>query len=82
MTLRKNAYRVGRQQERFGQRVVVTDNVDWTTAQVVAASLELWQVGYLFQQSKQEESLRARPVQRWTDGKFRRHFLACVAAMM
>lgn len=81
MGFRKDAYRVSRQQERFGKTVIVTDNVDWTTAQIVAASLDRWQVEERFRQSKHDELVGAQPVRHWTDGKIRCHFFTCVAAM-
>ena len=81
MGFRKDAYRVARQQERFGKTVIVTDNVDWTTAQIVAASLDRWQVEDRFRQSKHDELVGAQPVRHWTDGKIRCHFFTCVAAM-
>ena len=81
MGFRKDAYRVGRQQERFGKTVIVTDNVDWTTAQIAQASLDRWQVEDRFRQSKHDELVGARPVRHWTDGKIRCHFFTCVAAM-
>jgi len=81
MGFRKDAYRVGRQQERFGKTVIVTDNVDWTTAQIVQASLDRWQVEERFRQSKHDELVGAQPVRHWTDGKIRCHFFTCVAAM-
>jgi transposase len=81
MGFRKDAYRVGKQQERFGKTVIVTDNVDWTTAQIVQASLDRWQVEDRFRQSKHDELVGAQPVRHWTDGKIRCHFFTCVVAM-
>jgi transposase len=66
---------------RFGKTVIVTDNVGWTTAQIVQASLDRWQVDERFRQSKHDELVGAQPVRHWTDGKIRCHFLTCVVAM-
>ena len=81
MGFRKNAYRVGRLQARLGKTVIVTDNADWTTAEIVAASLDRWQVEDRFRQSKDDELVGAQPVRHWTDGKIRCHFFTCVVAL-
>lgn len=81
MGFRKDAYRVDKQQERFGKTVIVTDNTDWTTGQIVQASLDRWQVEDRFRQSKHDELVGAQPVRHWTDGKIRCHFFTCVVAM-
>ncbi len=81
MGFRKNAYRVGRMEQRFGKTVIVTDNTDWTTAEIVSASLDRWQVEDCFRQSKEADLGGAQPVRHWTDGKIRCHFFCCVAAM-
>ncbi len=81
MGFRKDAYRVGRQQARFGKTVIITDNTDWTTAQIVTASLDRWQVEDRFRQSKNDELVGAQPVRHWTDGKIRCHFFTCVVAL-
>jgi len=81
MGFRKDVYRVGKQQERFGKTVIVTDNIDWTTGQIVQASLDRWQVEDRFRQSKHDELVGAQPVRHWTDGKIRCHFFTCVVAM-
>jgi hypothetical protein len=72
---------VGRLQARFGKTVIVTDNADWTTAEIVAASLDRWQVEDRFRQSKDDELVGAHPVRHWTDGKIRCHFFTCVVAL-
>ena len=61
--------------------VIVTDNTDWTTAEIVSASLDRWQVEDRFRQSKNDELVAAQPVRHWTDGKIRCHFFTCVAAL-
>ena len=81
MGFRKDAYRVGRRQDRFGKTVIITDNSDWTTSEIVAASLDRWQVEDRFRQSKNNDLVGAQPVRHWTDGKIRCHFFSCVAAM-
>jgi len=55
MGFRKDAYRFGQQQDRFGKTVIVTDNMDWTTADIVSASLDRWQVEEQFRKSKNDD---------------------------
>jgi transposase len=81
MGFRKNAYRVARQQARFGKTVILTDNTDWTTAEIVTASLDRWQVEARFRQSKDDDLVVVQPVRHWTDGKIRCHLFTCVAAL-
>jgi len=81
MGFRKNAYRVGRQQDRFGKTVIVTDNTDWTTADIVSASLDRWQVEDQFRQSKNDDLVGVQPIRHWTDSKIRCHLLTCVVAL-
>ena len=81
MSFRKDAYRVGRSEQRFGKTVIVSDNTDWTTAEIVAASLDRWQVEDRFRQSKDDDQVGAQPVRHWTDGKIRCHFFTCVVAI-
>jgi len=81
MGFRKNAYRVGQQQDRFGKTVIVTDNMDWTTADIVSASLDRWQVEEQFRQSKNDDLVGVQPIRHWTDSKIRCHMFTCVVAL-
>lgn len=81
MGFRKNAYRVGQQQDRFGKTVIVTDNMDWTTADIVSASLDRWQVEERFRQSKNDDLVGVQPIRHWTDSKIRCHMFTCVVAL-
>ena len=44
MSFRKNPYNVSRKQAMFGKNIIITDNTDWTTREIVEASLDRWQV--------------------------------------
>jgi len=81
MSFRKDAYRVARKRAGFGRNIIITDNTDWTTAQIVQASLDRWQVEDRFRQSKDDELVSTRPVRHWTDSKIRCHLFTCVVAM-
>jgi hypothetical protein len=38
MRFRKNYYRIGKYCGKFGKNIIVTDNMDWETEQIVQAS--------------------------------------------
>ena len=81
MKFAKDAYRVDRKQATFGKNIIITDNIDWTTSEIVQASLDRWQVEDRFRQSKDGELLGTRPIRHWTDSKIRCHLFTCVAAL-
>ena len=81
MSFRKNVVRVQRKRAMFGKNIIITDNVDWTTSEIVEASLDRWQVENRFRLSKDDECVAMRPLRHWTDSKIRCHLFACVVAM-
>jgi len=81
MSFRKDVYRISRKQAMFGKNIIITDNTDWTTREIVEASLDRWQVEDRFRLSKNEDLVGTRPVRHWTDSKIRCHLFTCVAAM-
>jgi len=81
MSFRKNAYLVERRQSMFGKNIIITDNMDWTTGDIVQASLDRWQVEDRFRLSKDDDLVGASPVRHWTDSKIRCHLFTCVVAM-
>jgi transposase len=81
MSFRKDPYRVNRKQAMFGKNIIITDNTDWTTREIVEASLDRWQVEDRFRLSKNDDIVSTRPIRHWTDSKIRCHLFTCVAAM-
>lgn len=81
MSFRQDAYALGKKRQSFGKNIIITDNKDWTTAEIVEASLDRWQVEDAFRQSKDEELVSVQPLRHWTDSKIRCHLFTCVAAM-
>jgi transposase len=81
MYFRKNHYRIGKHVARFGKNIIVTSHLDWTTCQIVQASLDRYQVEHSFRQSKAGEFGNFRPTWHWTDSKLRCHFFCCVVAL-
>jgi transposase len=81
MSFRKDPYKLKQKQTMFGKNIIVTDNMDWTTAEIVQASLDRWQVEDRFRLSNDDDLVGARPVRHWTDSKIRLHLFTCVVAM-
>jgi transposase len=81
MSIRKDPYRASRKQAMFGKSIIITDNTDWTTREIVEASLDRWQVEDRFRLSKNDDHVSTRPIRHWTDSKIRCHLFTCVAAM-
>jgi len=81
MSFRKDINFVSRKQSMFGKNIIITDNTDWTTGDIVEASLDRWQVEDRFRSSKDEDLVGMRPFRHWTDSKIRCHLFTCVVAM-
>ncbi|MDI9461855.1 MAG: IS1634 family transposase [Bacillota bacterium] len=81
MSFRKNAYLVERKLSMFGKNIIITDNMDWMTEDIVQASLDRWQVEDRFRMSKDDDLVGVNPIRHWTDSKIRCHLFTCVAAM-
>ena len=81
MSFRKDVPFVSHKQAMFGKNIIITDNTDWTTGDIVEASLDRWQVESRFRSSKDEDLVGTRPLRHWTDSKIRCHLFTCVVAM-
>lgn len=81
MGFRKNLYAVAKKRRSFGKTIIVTDNTDWTTAEIVEANLDRWQVEDRFRQSKDDDLVGTQPIRHWTDSKIRCHLFTCVVAL-
>ncbi len=77
----KDHYRIGRYLERFGKNIIVTDHKDWSTDEIVCASLDRYMVEKSFRQTKDDDLVSILPLRHWTDGKIRCHILTCVIAL-
>jgi transposase len=77
----KDHYRIGRYLERFGKNIIVTDHKDWSTDEIVRASLDRYMVEKSFRQTKDDDLVSILPLRHWTDGKIRCHILTCVIAL-
>ncbi len=52
--IRENVYLVGRNQAMFGKNIIITDNTEWLTGDIIEASLAHWQVEDRYRPSKDD----------------------------
>ena len=81
LLFRKSYYRIGKHLERFGKNIIITDHLNWSTDEIVRASLDRYMVENAFRQSKDDDLVALMPVRHWTDSKIRCHILTCVIAL-
>ena len=81
MSFHKDTYLVNRKQAMFGKNIIITDNTDWLTGDIIEASLARWQVEDRFRLSKDDDLVGTSPFRHWTDSKIRCHLFTCVVAM-
>jgi transposase len=81
MAFRQNVYWMSKHTATFGKSIIITDNNDWATDEIVKANLDRWQIELQFRQSKDEDHVCTMPIRHWTDGQIRCHLFTCVAAI-
>lgn len=81
MNFRKDVYRISKKLAQCGKSIIITDNTDWTTREIVEANRDRWQVEDRFRLSKHDDLVGTRPVRHWTDSKIRCHLFTCVVAL-
>lgn len=81
MRFRKYYYRIGKHCDKFGKNILITDNSDWGTGQIVQASLDRYMVEKSFRNSKDDDLVGVMPLRHWTDSKIRCHILTCIIAL-
>jgi len=81
MSFRKDPYQIQQKTLMFGKNIIITDNTDWTTREIIEASLDRWQVEDRFRLSKNDDLVGVQPIRHWTDSKIRCHLFTCVAAL-
>ena len=65
----------------FGKRILFTNRVHWSTAEVVAAYRSQSEVESGFRQMKDPHVVSFGPMRHWTDSKIRVHVFYCVLAL-
>ena len=81
MRYRKNSSHLRRRESLFGKHIIITDQKDWSTIEVVEASLDRWQVENRFRLSNDRDLVGVQPVRHWTDNMIRCHLFTCVVAL-
>ena len=81
MSFRKDASEIGAIEAAMGKNIIVTDNHDWSTEDIVSASLDRYRIEQQFRASKSSSHIRVNPMFHWTDSKIRCHLLTCVIAL-
>lgn len=81
MSFRKDAYEVAKTKASLGRNIIVTDNIDWSTAEIVQASLDRWKVEDAFRMSNDDDLVSLQPIRHWTDSKIRCHLFSCIVAL-
>lgn len=81
MNFRKNHHRLKQHIARFGKNILITSRDDWSTDEIVQASLDRYKVEEAFRQSKDDDLVSLMPLYHWTDSKIRCHILCCVVAL-
>ncbi len=59
---RKDYYRIGKYIEKFGRNIIITDYKNWSSDEIVSASLDRHLVEEAFRQSKDDELVSVLPI--------------------
>ena len=81
MNFSQNVYQIKRKRLAFGRNIIITDNLDWTTSEIIEAHLDRWQIEQQFRLSNDDDLVGVQPIRHWTDSKIRCHLFTCIAAM-
>lgn len=66
----------------FGRTLLITNRLNWLSAEVIATYRDLAHVEDVFRQMKNRDYLRWQPAFHWTDQKIKVHTLYCVLALL
>jgi transposase len=81
MRFRKSYYRIDRHCDKFGKNIIITDNMDWNTEQIIQASLDRYTAEKEFRNSRDDALGGIMPGRHWTDSKIKCHILTSVVAL-
>ena len=71
LSFRKDPHQIGKAKALFGRNIIVTDNTDWSTEDIVQASLDRWGVEKAFRETKSRHHSSAHPMYHWTDSSLK-----------
>jgi transposase len=66
----------------FGKKLIVTDQLDWTTESIVSAYREQGDIEGIFRDSKDPSHFSVRPQYHYTDEKVRVHVFCCLVGLI
>jgi len=81
MQFEKDFYRIEKHIEKFGKNILITDRNDWSTEEIVNASLDRYLVEEAFRQSKDDDLVSVSPIRHWTDATIHCHIFSCIIAL-
>ncbi len=81
MSFRKDSSEITAARAMMGKNIIVTDNDQWTTEEIVTTSLDRSRIEQQFRVSKASCHVRVNPMFHWTDSKIRCHLLTCIIAL-
>ena len=65
----------------FGKKLIITDQAEWTTREILIAYNEQDCIEKLFRDTKDTEHFSLRPMYHWTDQKIRVHIFICLLGL-
>ena len=65
----------------FGKKLVITDQSEWTTEEILQAYNEQDCIEKIFRDTKDVEHFSLRPIYHWTDQKIRVHIFICLLGL-
>ena len=77
----KKPARTALEKRVFGKRILITNQADWTTAEVIAAYRSQSHVEDSFRQLKDPHVVSFSPMHHWTDDHIRVHTFTCILAL-
>jgi transposase len=80
MFCHRNDYQIRRRLDWLGKNIIITSRTDWSTEDVVQASLDRYIVEDSFRKAKHDRLVSVCPIRHWTDPKMRCHILSCIMA--
>jgi transposase len=80
MLCHRNEYQIRRRLDWLGKNIIITSRTDWSTEEIVQASLDRYIVEEAFRKAKDDRLVNINPIRHWTDSKMRCHILSCIMA--
>lgn len=80
MLCRRNEYQIRRRLDWLGKNIIITSRTEWSTEEVVQASIDRYIVEEAFRKAKGDRLISVSPIRHWTDSKMRCHILSCIMA--